>query len=222
MGASLKYLAPYVFRVAISDRRIVACEQGEVTFSYRRSGSNRWRKMTVDASEFIRRFLQHVLPSGFQKVAPRDLEPQQPGIARNGAVAGEVAQRHAPGVGPCRRCGGPHRAAGPLSQLRWPDAPHWLSAGFPLHLLRYELVMATVLTNSCRCDMTSRSRSPRPLRAWGVEPRPCWQALPATNSVSNRLPLAQLQPTTTVARRFPSALSPPPPLWAELYNEPLP
>ena len=66
--ASLQYLAPYVFRVAISDRRIVACDDGRVTFSYRRSGSNRWRKMTVDALEFIRRFLQHVLPAGFQKV----------------------------------------------------------------------------------------------------------------------------------------------------------
>jgi len=65
---SLKYLAPYVFRVAISDRRIVSCEDGQVTFSYRRSGSNRWRTMTVDAFEFIRRFLQHVLPSGFPKV----------------------------------------------------------------------------------------------------------------------------------------------------------
>src|SRR3954447_11879872 len=66
--ASLKYLAPYVFRVALSDRRVVSCEEGRVTFSYRRSGSNRWRKMTVDALEFIRRFLQHVLPSGFPKV----------------------------------------------------------------------------------------------------------------------------------------------------------
>jgi Putative transposase/Transposase zinc-binding domain len=66
--ASLKYLAPYVFRVAISDRRVVACADGQVTFSYRRSGSNRWRTMTVDALEFIRRFLQHVLPSGFPKV----------------------------------------------------------------------------------------------------------------------------------------------------------
>ena len=65
---SLKYLAPYVFRVAISDRRIVSCEDGQVTFSYRKSGSNRWRTMTVDATEFIRRFLQHVLPSGFPKV----------------------------------------------------------------------------------------------------------------------------------------------------------
>jgi len=66
--ASLKYLALYVFRVAISDRRIASDDDGQVTFSYRRSGSNRWRKMTVDAHEFIRRFLQHVLPSGFQKV----------------------------------------------------------------------------------------------------------------------------------------------------------
>ena len=66
--ASLKYLAPYVFRVAISDRRIVSCDNGRVTFSYRKSGSNRWRKMTLEADEFIRRFLQHVLPSGFQKV----------------------------------------------------------------------------------------------------------------------------------------------------------
>jgi hypothetical protein len=70
---SLKYLAPYVFRVAISDRRIVAIddgpdEQGRVTFNYRKSGSKRWRRMTVSAEEFLRRFLQHVLPRGFQKV----------------------------------------------------------------------------------------------------------------------------------------------------------
>jgi ribosomal protein S14 len=66
--ASLKYLAPYVFRVAISDRRIVSNDGGKVTYSYRKSGSNRWRKMTVEGPEFVRRFLQHVLPTGFQKV----------------------------------------------------------------------------------------------------------------------------------------------------------
>jgi len=70
---SLKYLAPYVFRVAISDRRIVSIEEGpdgegHVTFGYRKSGSRRWRRMTVRAEEFLRRFLQHVLPRGFQKV----------------------------------------------------------------------------------------------------------------------------------------------------------
>jgi hypothetical protein len=70
---TLRYLAPYVFRVAISDRRLVSVEDGpdgtgQVTFSYRKSGSRRYRKTTVSAEEFLRRFLQHVLPTGFQKV----------------------------------------------------------------------------------------------------------------------------------------------------------
>lgn len=70
---SLQYLAPYVFRVAISDQRILRVTEGpgvegQVTFSYRKSGTTRWRPMTVTAEEFLRRFLQHVLPSGFQKV----------------------------------------------------------------------------------------------------------------------------------------------------------
>src|SRR5512135_83055 len=66
--ASLRYLAPYVFRVAIGDRRIVSCDDGKVTFAYRRVGSNRPRRMTLDAIEFLRRFLQHVLPAGFPNV----------------------------------------------------------------------------------------------------------------------------------------------------------
>ena len=65
---SLRYLAPYVFRVAIGDHRIVSCDDGKVTFTYRRVGSNRRRTMTLEATEFVRRFLQHVLPAGFQKV----------------------------------------------------------------------------------------------------------------------------------------------------------
>jgi hypothetical protein len=76
---SLKYLATYVFRVAISDHRIISCDDGQVTFSYRRSGTNRWRRMTLVAVEFIRRFLQHVLPSGLQKVRHYGfLGPQSP------------------------------------------------------------------------------------------------------------------------------------------------
>ncbi len=70
---ALRYLAPYFYRVAISNRRLVKCEPGpdglgRVTFTYRKSGSRRSRVMTVTAEEFIRRFLQHVLPRGFQKV----------------------------------------------------------------------------------------------------------------------------------------------------------
>jgi hypothetical protein len=66
--AALKYLAPYIFRVAISNRRIVKLENGQVTFRYRESDTRRWKNCTLPAEEFIRRFLQHVLPKGFQKV----------------------------------------------------------------------------------------------------------------------------------------------------------
>ena len=63
-----RYLAPYVFKVAISDSRIVSVAGGMVTFRYKKPGSERWRHMTLEAAEFIRRFLQHVLPTGFMKV----------------------------------------------------------------------------------------------------------------------------------------------------------
>ncbi len=66
--SSIKYLAPYVFKVAISDSRIVKVENREVYFRYKKTGSERWRTMNLDATEFIRRFLQHVLPTGFMKV----------------------------------------------------------------------------------------------------------------------------------------------------------
>jgi hypothetical protein len=71
--ASLKYLAPYVYRVAISNNRILKVVDhpdgtGEVTFLYRPSGTKKYKRMTVSAEEFLRRFLQHVLPSGLRKV----------------------------------------------------------------------------------------------------------------------------------------------------------
>jgi hypothetical protein len=66
--STLKYLSRYVFRVAISNARIVSCEDGRVRFRWKKSGSRRWRTMDLDALEFIRRFLQHVLPRGLQKV----------------------------------------------------------------------------------------------------------------------------------------------------------
>jgi hypothetical protein len=65
---SLDCLSPYVFKVAIADHRIVKVEDGQVSFSYQKPGSARRRTLTLDALEFIRRFLTHVLPSGFMKV----------------------------------------------------------------------------------------------------------------------------------------------------------
>jgi hypothetical protein len=65
---ALKYLAPYIFRVAISNRRILKATNGNVTFRYRESDTGHWRTCTLTAEEFLRRFLQHVLPKGFVKV----------------------------------------------------------------------------------------------------------------------------------------------------------
>lgn len=70
-GAVLRYLARYVHRVAITNARLVAVEDGQVTFRYRDrrdASAGAWRTMTLSADEFLRRFLQHVLPRGFHKV----------------------------------------------------------------------------------------------------------------------------------------------------------
>jgi hypothetical protein len=66
--AAFKYLAPYVFRVAISNNRILKLDDGRVTFKYKDSATDQQRISTVSAEEFIRRFLQHVLPERFVKV----------------------------------------------------------------------------------------------------------------------------------------------------------
>jgi len=65
---ALKYLAPYIFRVAISNRRLLKMENGNVTFQYRQGNSKKLTPKTLPAEEFIRRFLQHVLPHRFIKV----------------------------------------------------------------------------------------------------------------------------------------------------------
>ena len=59
---------PYIFRVAISNNRILKVKHDKVHIRYRKSGSNRPRTLIVTAMEFLRRFLQHVLPTGFMKV----------------------------------------------------------------------------------------------------------------------------------------------------------
>jgi hypothetical protein len=65
----LRYLARYTHRVAISNGRLIALEAGRVRFRWRDSKSgNQIKEMSLDAVEFIRRFLLHVLPSGFVKI----------------------------------------------------------------------------------------------------------------------------------------------------------
>ena len=69
-SAVLTYLSRYTHRIAISNRRLVAFDERSVTFRYKdyRNGQSRWKSMTLKTDEFIRRFLQHVLPKGFHRI----------------------------------------------------------------------------------------------------------------------------------------------------------
>jgi Putative transposase/Transposase zinc-binding domain len=69
--AMLAYLSRYTHRVAIANSRLIALDETGVTFrykDYRRNGHERYRTMTLDPGEFMRRFLLHVLPKGFHRI----------------------------------------------------------------------------------------------------------------------------------------------------------
>lgn len=69
--AVLAYLSRYTHRVAISNRRLIRANARSVTFKvkdYRREGRERYKTMTLNTSEFIRRFLIHVLPKGLHRI----------------------------------------------------------------------------------------------------------------------------------------------------------
>src|SRR5207247_8090496 len=69
--AVLAYLSRYTHRVAISNSRLIASDSNGVTFKwkdYRAEGRKRYKAMTLATGEFIRRFLIHVLPSGFHRL----------------------------------------------------------------------------------------------------------------------------------------------------------
>ena len=83
----LAYLSRYTHRVAISNRRLIAADAKTVTFKvkdYRIDGPGRYKTMTLDAHEFIRRFLIHVLPKGFHRI-------RHYGLLASGAKADNLA-----------------------------------------------------------------------------------------------------------------------------------
>jgi Putative transposase len=84
----LRYLSRYTHRVAISNRRLVAADDGSVAFrwkDYRLDGPDRWKTMTLHPHEFIRRFLMHVLPKGFHRI-------RHYGLFANGNRAANIAR----------------------------------------------------------------------------------------------------------------------------------
>lgn len=66
LATVLNYLGRYVHHVAVSNSRILAIDDG--AFRFQESGHTEWKTFTVAATEFIRRFLMHVLPAGVHKV----------------------------------------------------------------------------------------------------------------------------------------------------------
>ena len=66
--STLKYLANYVYKTAISNNRIVSLENGKVTFTYKDSKTKETKFVKIPVFEFMRRFLQHTLPKGFQRI----------------------------------------------------------------------------------------------------------------------------------------------------------
>ena len=115
----LQYLARYAFRGPLSDRRILGAHSGRVTFGYTDGRSGQPRSVTVTGEEFLRRYLQHVLPEGFQRVryyglwSPsrrRDLRSLQailpiPATGRTPALVVRPSRPAKPVV--CPHCGSP-------------------------------------------------------------------------------------------------------------------
>ena len=87
-AAVLAYLSRYTHRVAISNTRLVSMDDNGVTFrwkDYRVTGRTRYKTMTIDAGEFMRRFLLHVLPGGFHRI-------RHYGLLANGNRTASLAQ----------------------------------------------------------------------------------------------------------------------------------
>ena len=116
---ALQYLAPYVFKVAIGEHRILSVDAHSVCFRYQKPHSHRVRTMTLPVMEFMRRFLQHVLPRGFMKVryygflSPSSSVPLEDVNARIEIATGfalaapetETTSEPPPALR-CRQCGG--------------------------------------------------------------------------------------------------------------------
>ncbi|QEE41693.1 MULTISPECIES: IS91 family transposase [unclassified Methylobacterium] len=143
--AVLAYLARYTHRVAISSRRILAFDGASVSFrvkDYRRDEAGRPRVMTLSATEFIRRFLLHVLPRGFHRIRHYGLltgANRKAGLAHIRAILGVPAPprptadapdpQDSPGKArsPCPCCGGPMMIVGSFAGWHQPRGPPFRS-----------------------------------------------------------------------------------------------
>jgi hypothetical protein len=66
--AVLRYLARYVFRIAITNHRLISMDESHVTFRYKDHDTHQWKIERLEGVQFLRRLLFHVLPKGLHKV----------------------------------------------------------------------------------------------------------------------------------------------------------
>jgi hypothetical protein len=66
--SALKYLSAYLYKTALTAQRLIAGDAHTVTFSYRENASGQWKLCRLSGDAFLQRFLQHILPAGFQRV----------------------------------------------------------------------------------------------------------------------------------------------------------
>jgi len=125
-SAVLGYLERYTHRVAISNHRLIAFDGERVTFQWKDyARGHQWRTMTLTAMEFLRRFVQHVLPRGFVRIRQSGYLASACRTARLG-LARRLLQRpapsaHTPSIAPawqCPRCGAPMIVGPILSGLQ--------------------------------------------------------------------------------------------------------
>jgi len=146
--AALKYLATYIFRPAISNGRLLSLEGGIVRFRYQDSQTKQWAICRLEAIEFIRRYLQHVLPRGFVKVRyyglyghrrrqhlsrlRQKLGHSAPSDATEPAPQAE--QQSLPKAAVCRCCGQPMLVVATIPRGGpWPKAPPPFETAFSQH-----------------------------------------------------------------------------------------
>lgn len=122
----LEYLGRYVHRIAITSSRLVSADDGRVTFRYHNTGQAEWRILTLPAEEFIRRFLQHVLPAGVHKVRYYGLaSPANRPLLRRVQLALALAAPAGPPIqsppSPADEPHPPHPASPAPSDPAWPS-----------------------------------------------------------------------------------------------------
>ena len=126
--SALKYLAPYIFRIALSNNRIEQVANGTVTFRYTEGKTGAQKRATLPVDSFIGRFLVHVLPKGFVKVRSYGLlHPSKRHLLAE--VRWILALGQAPPPPP-------RAAAAPEPLIAAPDVGGCPSCGQPMQLVR--------------------------------------------------------------------------------------